>query len=130
MHLFTEQQIKDTLKIIESSIVNCEKVQPKLKEGSPSLSLSKNRIKALYISKALLMNKENQYSKEELEKAVVQITSIKNKSTTGLNNAKEGSSTYTRFSKLITAMNIVLVYLHKAIENNITNSTLSSRYDG
>ena len=131
MHLFTEQQIKDTLKIIESSIVNCEKIQPKLKEGSPSLSLSKNRIKALYISKALLMNQESsQYSKDELEKAVVQITSIKNKSTTGLNNAKEGSSTYTRFSKLITAMNIVLVYLHKAIENNITNSTLSSRYDG
>ena len=116
MHSFTEQQIKDTLKIIESSIVNCEKVQPKLKEGSPSLSLSKNRIKALYISKALLMNQENRYSKEELEKAVVQITSIKNKSTTGLNNAKEGSSTYTRFSKLITAMSIVLVYLQKAIE--------------
>ena len=117
MHSFTEQQIKDTLKIIESTIVNCEKVQPKLKEGSPSLSLSKNRIKALYISKALLMNQENQYSKEELEKAVVQITSIKNKSITGFNNAKEGSSTYTRFSKLITAMNIVLGYLQKAIEN-------------
>ena len=93
MHSFTQQQIKDTLEIIESTIVNCEKVQPKLKEGSPSLSLSKNRIKALYIYKDLLMNEENQYSKEELEKAVVQITSIKNKSTTGLNNAKEGSST-------------------------------------
>ena len=119
MHSFTQQQIKDTLKIIESTIVNCEKVQPKLKEGSPSLSLSKNRIKALYISKALLMNQESsQYSKDELEKAVVQITSIKNKSTTGLNNAKEGSSTYTRFSRLIAAMNIILVYLEKAIEDS------------
>lgn len=118
MHSFTQQQIKDTLKIIKSTIVNCEKVQPKLKEGSPSLSLSKNRIKALYISKDLLMNEENQYSKEELEKAVVQITSIKNKSTTGLNNAKEGSSTYTRFSRLIAAMNIILVYLEKAIEDS------------
>lgn len=116
MHSFTEENIKDTLKIVESTIVNCEKIQPKLKEGSPSLSLSKNRIKALYISKALLMNQENEYSKEELEKAVVQITSIKNKSTTGLNNAKEGSSTYTRFSKLINEMNIVLIYLQKAIE--------------
>ncbi|MGL5327712.1 MAG: hypothetical protein ACRDD7_00495 [Peptostreptococcaceae bacterium] len=124
MHSFTEQQIKDTLRIIESSIVNCEKIQPKLKEGSPSLSLSKNRIKALYISKTLLMNQESKYSKEELEKAVVQITSIKNKSTTGLNNAKEGSSTYTRFSRLITAMDIVLVYLHKVIENNSINSNL------
>ena len=116
MHSFTEENIKDTLKIVESTIVNCEKIQPKLKEGSPSLSLSKNRIKALYISKALLMNQEKEYSKEELEKAVVQITSIKNKSTTGLNNAKEGSSTYTRFSKLINEMNIVLIYLQKAIE--------------
>ena len=116
MHSFTEQQIKDTLKIIESLIVNCEKVQPKLKAGSPSLSLSKNRIKALYISKSLLMNQESQNSKEELEKAVVQITSIKNKSTTGFNNAKEGSSTYTRFSELITAMDIILVYLQTAIE--------------
>lgn len=116
MHLFTEQQIKDTLKIIESSIVNCEKVQPKLEKGSPSFSLSKNRIKALYISKSLLINQETQYSKEELEKAVVQITSIKNKSTTGLNNAKEGSGTYTRFSRLIAAMDIILAYLQNFIE--------------
>lgn len=117
VHAFTERQVKDTLEIIEASIVNCEKVQPKLKEGSPSLSLSKNRIKALYISKTLLMKQNNIYTKEDLEKAVVQITSIKNKSTTGLNNAKEGSATYTRFSKLIVAMEIVLAYLQKAIEN-------------
>ncbi|GAA3658025.1 hypothetical protein [Asaccharospora irregularis] len=62
------------------------------------------------------MNQETQYSKEELEKAVVQITSIKNKSTTGFNNAKEGSGTYTRFSRLITAMDIILAYLQKVIE--------------
>ena len=35
MESLTEQQMKDTLKVIESSIVNCEKIQPKLKEGSP-----------------------------------------------------------------------------------------------
>lgn len=125
MHSFTEQQIKDTLKLIESTIVNCEKVQPKLKEGSSALSLSKNRIKALYISKALLMNQENQYSKEELEKAVIQITSIKNKSTTGLNNAKEGSSTYTRFSKsgdITTFNNLALLayFVIIIIKNNHT----------
>lgn len=66
------QQIQETIKIIESSIRNCEKIQPKLKDGSSQMSLSKNRIKALYISKALLMNQENLYTKEELEKAVVQ----------------------------------------------------------
>lgn len=107
---------EDTLKIIESSIVNCEKVRLKLKEGSASFSLNTNRIKALYISKALLTNQDNEYTKEELEKAVTQITSIKSKSTTGIHNAKEGSATYTRFSRLINAMDIVLDYLQNAIE--------------
>lgn len=114
---YTQQQIQDTLLIIESSIKNCEKVQPKLKEGSAQLSLSKNRIQALYISKALLTNEKQEYSLEELEKAVFQITSIKNKSTTGINNAIEGTSTYTRFFKLINAMNIILDYLQNEIES-------------
>ena len=116
MNTLSDQQIIDTLKLIESSITNCEKVQPKLKEGSSSLALSKNRIKALNISKALLMNQENRYTKEELEKAVTQITSIKNKSTTGINNAKKGNATYTRFFRIITAMDIILEYLQRAIE--------------
>ena len=113
---FSQQQINDTLKIIESSIVNVEKVQSKLKEGTPSFSLSQNRLLALYISRALLLNEENQYSKEELEKAVVQITSIKNKSMTGLTNAKEGSSTYTRFLRLIVAMDVVIIFLQIALD--------------
>lgn len=112
MESLTEQQMKDTLKVIESSIVNCEKIQPKLKEGSPSFSLSKNRIKALYIAQDLLLNKTCSYSKEDL----AQITSIKNKSTSGLSRAKEGSSTYTRFSNLIRAMNIILVHLNEAMK--------------
>lgn len=116
MNQHTEKQIQDTLKIIESSIVNCEKVRLKLKEGSSSFSLNTNRIKALYISKALLTNQDNDYSKKELEEAVIQITSIKNKSTTGINNAKERSATYTKFSRLINAMNVTLAYLQNAIE--------------
>jgi len=115
MNGFTEQQIKDTLKLIESSITNCESVQPKLKDGSAALTINKNRIKALHISKDLLMNKDIQYSKEELEKAVTQITSIKNKSTTGINNAIEGTATFTRFFRIITAMNIILEYFQCAI---------------
>lgn len=114
MNTYTNQQIQNTLSIITSSIVNCEKTQPQLKEGSASLSLSKNRIKALYISKALLTGEETAFTKEELEKAVVQIRSIKSKSTTGLGNAREGSSTYSRFYRLIEAMDITLDYLENA----------------
>lgn len=94
---YTEKQIQDTLKIIESSIVNCEKVRLKLRKDSASFSLNTNRIKALYISKTLLTNQDSEYTKEELKKAFTQITSIKSKSTAGINNAKEGSATYTRF---------------------------------
>lgn len=115
MNQYTEKEIQDTLKIIESSIVNCEKVRLKLKEGSASFSLNTNRIKALYISKALLTNQDNEYTKEELEKAVTQIASIRSKSTTGIGNAQEDSATYTRFSKLINAMDIILDYLQEEI---------------
>lgn len=114
MEKYTEQQIQDALKIVESSIANCEKVQPKLKEGSPQLSLSHNRLKALYIAKTLLLGQIGEFATLELEEATMQITSIKNKSTTGINNAKEGSGTYTRFYKLITTMDIVLAYLQNA----------------
>lgn len=115
MEVYNEKQISDTLKIIDSSIVNCEKIQPKLKVGSPQLSLSKNRIKALYISKALITDLDHGYTKEELEKALIQITSIKNKSTTGINNAKKGTGTYTRFNNLINAMNVIIDYINNEL---------------
>lgn len=116
MNQYTDKQIQDTLKIVESSIVNCENVRLKLKEGSASYSLNTNIIKALYISKALLANQVNEYTKEEIKKAVTQIASIKSKSTTGITNAKNGSAIYIRFSRLIDTMNIVLDYLQNAID--------------
>lgn len=116
MNQYTDKQIQDTLKIVESSIVNCENVRLKLKEGSASYSLNANIIKALYISKALLANQVNEYTKEEIKKAVTQIASIKSKSTTGITNAKDGSAIYIRFSRLIDTMNIVLDYLQNAID--------------
>ena len=93
-----------------------------LKKGSTSFSLFENRLKALHISEDLLNNRNADYSKDELEKAVVQITSIKNKSITGLKNAKEGTSTYTRFFRRINAMDIILLYLHQAIEKICTKT--------
>lgn len=114
MNTYTIQQINDTLKLIESTIINCERVQPKLKPGSPQLSLSKNRIKALNISKSLILNEDVKYTEDELEKAIVQVTSIKNKSLTGIAHASQGTGTYTRFKKIIDAMNIVLDYLQDA----------------
>ncbi|MDD2958526.1 MAG: hypothetical protein PHR92_08355 [Lachnospiraceae bacterium] len=111
MKQYTDKQIQDTLKIVDSSIAGCEKVKLKLKEGSPQLSLNTNRLKALYLSKAFLEEKKQNYTSDEIERAVIQITSIKDKSTTGIKNAKEGTGTYTRFCRIIQAMDIVLDYL-------------------
>lgn len=116
MKPYSHQEMQDTMKIVASSIAGCEKVRPKLKEGSASFSLNTNRIKALYIAKALLLQKAHSYTKEDLEKAVVQITSIRSKSTTGIHHAREGSATYTRFYRLIAAMDIILDYLQDALD--------------
>ena len=118
MSNFTNQQIENTLSIINSLIINREKIQPKLKEGSPQLSLNKNRIKALYISKTLITNQKHDYKKEELLKSAAQITSIINKSKSGISHAKEGSGTYTRFRKIIDSMTIALSYVEAAIKES------------
>lgn len=115
MHEYTNKQIEDTLNMIDSTIRNCEKIQPKLKEGSPQLSLSKNRIKALYICKDLITNQSHNYTQEDLLKSVSQITSIINKSQKAITNAKEGTGTYTRLKKIIDSMTISLSYLQNAI---------------
>lgn len=112
---YTSEEINEIIKLLDETIVNIENVQVKLKEGTPQFSLSRNRIKALNISKSLLMKEDIKYSKDELEEAIKQISSIKSKSMTGISHAKEGSSTYTRFNKLIKAMNIVLDYLKEEI---------------
>ena len=104
MNQYTDEQIKNTLNIIESTIKNCEKIQPKFKEGTPQLSLSRNRIKALNVSKDLITQQDHNYTEEELSKAATQITSIINKSQKAMINAKEGTGTYTRLKKIIDAI--------------------------
>lgn len=116
MNQYNNQQIENTLNIIESTIRNCEKMQPKFKEGTPQLSLSRNRIKALNISKDLITKQNHDYTNEELSKAIDQITSIINKSQKAISNAKEGTGTYTRLRKIIDAMTISLNYIQEAIK--------------
>ena len=116
MNQYTDKQIEDTLNLIDSTILNCEKIQPKLKEGTPQFSLTRNRIKALYISKALVTNQEHNYTQEELLKSVDQVTSIIRKSEKAMINIKEGTGTYTRLNKIIDAMTISLSYIEDAIK--------------
>ncbi len=54
MDAFTREELEEALRAIESTIRKCEKVQPKLKEGTPQHTLLVRRIKALNIACALI----------------------------------------------------------------------------
>lgn len=54
MELYTKEELQEALRAIASTISKCEKVQPKLKEGTPQHTLLKRRIKALQIASILI----------------------------------------------------------------------------
>jgi hypothetical protein len=51
---YTKEDLKEALRAIESTISKCEKVQPKLKEGTSQHTLLIRRIKALRIASSLI----------------------------------------------------------------------------
>lgn len=52
--MFTNEELEEALRAIESTISKCEKVQPKLKQGSSQATLLERRIKALQIASVLI----------------------------------------------------------------------------
>lgn len=94
--------------MITSTIGNCEKIQVKFKEGTSQHTLLVNRIKALYISKALIMcdNKVDEYSLTEFRDSLAPISSIISKSEKAQEKSKEGATSHTRLKNLISAMNV------------------------
>ncbi|MEG6513611.1 hypothetical protein V6C32_17055 [Desulforamulus ruminis] len=54
MDKYTSEELGEALQIVSSVISRCEKTQPKFVEGTSQHTLLKNRIKAMYISKALI----------------------------------------------------------------------------
>ena len=54
MDTFTKEDLEEALRAITSTIGKCEKVQPKLKQGTAAHTLLVRRIKALYIASALI----------------------------------------------------------------------------
>lgn len=111
MNNYTKEESVEALQVITSTIMNCEKIHPKFAEGSSQHTLLKNRIKALYISKTLIINEGStgEYSIEDLKMALPPITSIISKCEKAQLKLIEGSSQYTRLKKIIRAM-----YLSKA----------------
>lgn len=54
MEDYTKEELEEALRAIDSTIRKCEKVQPKLKEGTSQHTLLIRRIKALNISSVLI----------------------------------------------------------------------------
>lgn len=108
MSKYTKGELEETLKVISSTINKCEKIHPKFIEGTSQHTLLKNRIKALYISEALIIN-ENimcKYTKEEVIEAQHPINSIISKCEKAQLKLVEGTSHYTRLKNIIKAMYI------------------------
>jgi len=98
----------EVLKVIQSTIENCEKAQLKFVEGSPQYSLLTNRIKALEISKSLMEehNEAVRYSDEEITRALPPLNSVISKCSKAQQKFSVGTAPYTRFKKLIHAMEV------------------------
>lgn len=54
MEAFTQEELKEALRALTSTISKCEKVHPKLKPGTPQHTLLTRRIKALYVATTLI----------------------------------------------------------------------------
>lgn len=57
MNNYTEEELKEALRAIESTISKCEKVLPKLKQGTSQHTLLIRRIKAFQIAVSLIREK-------------------------------------------------------------------------
>jgi hypothetical protein len=54
MDNYTKEELEEALRAIDSTINKCEKVQPKLKQGTSQHTLLIRRIKALRIASSLI----------------------------------------------------------------------------
>lgn len=108
MDNYTKEELGEALRVVSSTISKCEKMQLKFAEGTSHHTLLKNRIKAMYISKALITNEDvrDNYTKEELIEALRPVSSVISKCEKAQLKFAEGTSHHTRLKNIIEAMYI------------------------
>lgn len=120
MENYSQAELDSALQLISSTISKCEKMQVKFAEGTSQHSLLKNRIKALYISKALIRNEGiAPYTKEDLEKALPPVVSIISKTEKAQMKYSEGTAQYKKFISLICAMYISKTYILQELSKRV-----------
>jgi hypothetical protein len=118
MENYSQTELDSALQLISSTIIKCEKMQVKFAEGTSQYSLLKNRIKALYISKALIGYEGiGLYTQEDVEKALAPVLSIINKTEKAQMKYSEGTAQYRKFDSLISAMYISKTFIMNEISN-------------
>jgi septation ring formation regulator EzrA len=118
MDTYTKAELEEALQIVVSVAARCEKAQPKFAKGTSQHTLLKNRIKALHISRSLIAGENivDRYTKDELTEALRPVSSIISKCEKAQLKFSEGTSHYTRFNKMIKAMNISKSLISDEIE--------------
>ena len=113
MDMYSKEEKEQALEVIASAVGRCEKIWPKFEERASQHTLLKNRIKALYIAKALIAGegRNEVYTKSELAQAIAPITSIIRKCEKAQGKFEEGSSHFIRFGRMIDAMEIAKAYV-------------------
>jgi len=118
MDRYTREELAEALQVVSTTISRCEKAQRKFIEGTSQHTLLKNRLKALYISKALLTGESvaDKYTKEELTAGLRPVSSIISKCEKAQQKHAEGTSYHTRFKNIIKAMYISKALVTEALQ--------------
>lgn len=129
---YTREELEEALKLISSVISRCEKAQVKFNEGSAQHSLLKNRIKAMYISKALITHDDpiSQYTSKELADALPPVVSIISKCEKAQLKFAEGSSNHKRSMEMIKAMKLSEALIAEELSKRGTKQISDQIYYG
>lgn len=104
----SKDELSRALQIVISTINNCENMMPKFVEGTSQHTLLKNRIKAMYISKALIDNEDEicKFTQNDFIEALHPVKSIIGKCEKAQVKFDSGTPQYNRLKSLIDAMYI------------------------
>lgn len=108
---------EEALQIVSSFIGRCERMQLKFAEGTPQHTLLRNRLKALYIAKALLSGDSitGSYPVIELTDALRPIASVIGKCEKACQKYATGGPQYTKLQGIIRAMEIFIALIEDEI---------------
>jgi len=104
---YTDDELAEALQLINSTIIGCEKLQPKFAKGTSQHTLLENRIKALYISQTLITSQNaGKFTKQEMIAALPPLSSIITKSEKAQQRFAVGTYLHERLRKIINTMKI------------------------